>query len=35
MNPYDNPFDIFATTIHFQPIGSGNLPGLTNQYVVF
>jgi hypothetical protein len=33
-NPYNNPFDIF-TTIHFNPIGNGSLPGLTNQYVCY
>jgi hypothetical protein len=34
-NPYDNPNDIFAATIHFQPVGSGTLPGATNRYTVY
>jgi len=33
-NSYPNPFDFFLTA-HFQPIGTGGLPGLTNQYVCF
>jgi hypothetical protein len=33
-NTYTNLFDIF-TTIHFNPIGNGNLPGASNQYVCF
>jgi hypothetical protein len=34
-NTYNNPFDIFGVIIHFQPSGSGGLPGLTNQYTVW
>jgi hypothetical protein len=35
LNPYDNPFDIFAQTIHFHPAGSGQLPTASNQYFCY
>jgi len=34
-NTYDNPFDLYAITLHFQPGGSGTLPGSTNRYTVY
>ena len=34
-NPYDNPFDLFAITIHFSPSGPGSLPGSSSSYTVY
>jgi hypothetical protein len=34
-NTYDNPFDLFARTLHFSPNASGNLPAQTLSYTLF
>ena len=34
-NPYDNPYDMYATTLHFLPNGPGGLPGSSNQYILY
>jgi hypothetical protein len=30
-----NPYNLFGLTLHFQPIGSGPLPGATNRYFLY
>jgi hypothetical protein len=34
-NPYDNPYDMYATTLNFLPSGTGALPGATNKYTLY
>jgi hypothetical protein len=34
-NGYDNPYDMYATTLHFLPAGTGGLPGSTIKYTLY
>jgi hypothetical protein len=34
-NPYDNPYDMYATTLNFLPSGAGSLPASTNKYTLY
>jgi hypothetical protein len=34
-NGYDNNYDMPGVTVHFQPAGSGSLPGASNKYFVY
>jgi hypothetical protein len=34
-NGYDNPYDLYATTLHFLATGTGPLPSASNRYTLY